>query len=156
MKGYNEMNIENFKEEFKIYCETVESTKGLEILKQNLFDNVLNLETFIDDCIEIDILEASNEEIIQQAINIEGLLGVAINRAGYINTLTPRNIYKILNECNLKFIKEMFQNTVTDCFEYLYAKRYPKEFYMINELEDKYIEDWYKDLFLLLEKYNII
>ena len=25
-----------------------------------------------------------------------------------------------------------------------------------HELEDKYIEDWYKDLYILLEKYNII
>ena len=33
--------MENFKQEFKIYCETVENIKGLEILKQNLFDNVL-------------------------------------------------------------------------------------------------------------------
>ena len=41
--------MENFKQEFKIYCETVENIKGLEILKQNLFDNVLNLEVFIDD-----------------------------------------------------------------------------------------------------------
>ena len=48
--------MENFKREFKIYCETVEDTKGLEILKQNLFTHTLNLETFIDDCIEIDLL----------------------------------------------------------------------------------------------------
>lgn len=148
--------MENFKQEFKIYCETVENIKGLEILKQNLFDNVLNLEVFIDDCIEIDISEASNEEIIQQAIKIEGLLSVAINQAGYINTLTPRNIYKVLNKCNLKLIKQIFQYTITDCFEYLYIKRYPRDFYIINELEDKYIEDWYKDLYILLEKYNII
>ena len=148
--------MENFKQEFKIYCETAENTKGLEILKQNLFDNVLNLETFIDDCIEIDISEASNEEIIQQAIKIEGLLSIAINQAGYINTLTPRNIYKVLNKCNLKLIKQIFQYTITDCFEYLYTKRYPRDFYIINELEDKYIEDWYKDLYILLEKYNII
>ena len=138
--------MENFKQEFKIYCETVENIKGLEILKQNLFDNVLNLEVFIDDCIEIDISEASNEEIIQQAIKIEGLLSVAINQAGYINTLTPRNIYKVLNKCNLKLIKQIFQYTITDCFEYLYTKRYPRDFYIINELEDKYIEDWYKEL----------
>ena len=148
--------MENFKQEFKIYCETVENIKGLEILKQNLFDNVLNLEVFIDDCIEIDISEASNEEIIQQAIKIEGLLSVAINQAGYINTLTPRNIYKVLNKCNLKLIKQIFQYTITDCFKYLYTKRYPRDFYIINELEDKYIEDWYKDLYILLEKYNII
>ena len=148
--------MENFKQEFKIYCETVENIKGLEILKQNLFDNVLNLEVFIDDCIEIDISEASNEEIIQQAIKIEGLLSVAINQAGYINTLTPRNIYKVLNKFNLKLIKQIFQYTITDCFEYLYTKRYPRDFYIINELEDKYIEDWYKDLYILLEKYNII
>ncbi len=148
--------MENFKQEFKIYCETVENIKGLEILKQNLFDNVLNLEVFIDDCIEIDISEASNEEIIQQAIKIEGLLSVAINQAGYINTLTPRNIYKVLNKCNLKLIKQIFQYTITDCFEYLYTKRYPRDFYIINELEDKYIEDWYKELYILLEKYNKI
>ena len=126
--------MENFKQEFKIYCETVENIKGLEILKQNLFDNVLNLEVFIDDCIEIDISEASNEEIIQQAIKIEGLLSIAINQAVYINTLTPRNIYKVLNKCNLKLIKQIFQYTITDCFEYLYAKRYPRDFYIINEL----------------------
>ena len=51
------MNTENFIKEFKIYCETVEDTEGLEIIKQYYFDNMLNLETFIDDYIDIKTLQ---------------------------------------------------------------------------------------------------
>ena len=148
--------MENFKQEFKIYCETVEDTKGLEILKQNLFTHTLNLETFIDDCIEIDLLEASNEEIIQEAIKIEGLLSVAVTKAGCVNTLMPRKIYTLIDKFSFTFIKDMFNYTITDCFEYLYTKKYPKDFYMIEKLEEDEIPNWYKDLFNLLEKHNII
>ena len=148
--------MENFKQEFKIYCETVEDTKGLEILKQNLFTHTLNLETFIDGCIEIDLLEASNEEIIQEAIKIEGLLGAAIIKAGCVNTLMPRKIYTLIDKFSFSFIKDMFNYTITDCFEYLYTKKYPKDFYMIEKLEEDEIPNWYKDLFNLLEKHNII
>ena len=34
--GDNKMNMENFIREFKIYCETVENTRGLEKIKQYL------------------------------------------------------------------------------------------------------------------------
>ena len=148
--------MENFKQEFKIYCETVEDIKGLEILKQNLFTHTLNPETFIDDCIEIDLLEASNEEIMQEAIKIEGLLSVAITKAGCVNTLMPRKIYTLIDKFSFSFIKDMFDYTITDCFEYLYTKKYPKDFYMIEKLEEDEIPNWYKDLFNLLEKHNII
>ena len=128
--------MNEFINDFKIYCETVEDTKGLEILKQNLFTHTLNLETFIDDCIEIDLLEASNEEIIQEAIKIEGLLGVAITKAGCVNTLMPRKIYTLIDKFSFSFIKDMLDYTITDCFEYLYTKKYPKDFYMIEKLEE--------------------
>ena len=39
----------NFISDFKAYCETVDSTEGLEIIKDRVLDHTLNLETFIDD-----------------------------------------------------------------------------------------------------------
>ena len=93
---------------------------------------------------------------MQEAIKIEGLLSVAITKAGCVNTLMPRKIYTLIDKFSFSFIKDMFNYTITDCFEHLYTKKYPKDFYMIEKLEEDEIPNWYKDLFNLLEKHNII
>ena len=45
---------DNFINDFKIYCETVDSIEGLEIIRDNILSFIINLETFTDDYLNKD------------------------------------------------------------------------------------------------------
>ena len=92
--------MENFINEFKTYCETVEDTTGLEVIKDNLFGDVLNLETFIDDNIEIKLYEAKKEDILKEANRLIKVLKVSTETANNINNTDVRYIYSLLPKDN--------------------------------------------------------
>lgn len=149
--------MENFINEFKTYCETVENTRGLEIIKQYCFDDMLNLETFVNDYIEIDISKASNEDIIKEADRLRLVLKSLTETASFINDIKVRDIYSILPKYNKFYIKEMFGIVMQTCYEELYAKVYPNEKWidLKYELEESDLPKWYIDLCNLLDKYSI-
>ena len=151
------MNTENFIKEFKIYCETVEDTEGLEIIKQHYFDNMLNLETFIDDYIEIDLLKASNEDIVEEANRLSKVLKSVAETANYINSIDVRYVYLLIPKYSKNHIKEMFCDVMQTCYEELYEKIHPNEGWIDVrfELKESDFPKWYIDLCNLLDKYGI-
>ena len=59
----------NFISDFKAYCETVDSTEGLEIIKDRVLDHTLNLETFIDDYVNKEVFNNRNR-VPKEAIKL--------------------------------------------------------------------------------------
>ena len=88
------MNIENFINDFKNYCETIDDTKGIEIVKQRIFDNILNLELIVEDTIESNlnkrISELNNLEVIEQSELIARELLIASQKCRYIEMMNIR------------------------------------------------------------------
>ena len=151
------MNMENFKEEFKIYCMTTDNVEGLSIIKQILFDKMLNLETFIDDYIKIDLLKASNKEILNEAYELSTTLKRIAENASYIESFELREIYNLIPEYNYEYLKDVFDIVIDESYLTLYKKIYPNENTMYKyEIDENDLEKWYVDLFNLLEKYELI
>jgi hypothetical protein len=149
--------MEKFKEDFKIYCETVEDTKGLEILKQNLFDKMLNLETFMDDYIKIDLSKASSKEILNEAYELSSTLKRIAENASYIESFELREIYNLIPNYNYEYLKDVFDIVIDESYITLYKKIYPNENSIYKyEIDKNDLEKWYIDLFILLDKYNMI
>ena len=108
------MNMENFIREFKIYCETVENTRGLEKIKQYYFDYMLNLEIFVDDYIRIDICRASNEDIIKEVFD------------------------EVMQSCYSQLYKKVYPNEI-DLYKYeLEESDLPKWYIDLCNILDKY------------------
>lgn len=151
------MNMENFIREFKIYCETVENTRGLEKIKQYLFDDMLNLEIFVDDYIGIDICRASNEDIIKEANRLSEVLKSLARTASCINNIDVRDVYLLFPKDSKFYIKSMFNTVLSSCYSELYEKMYPNErgLSFKHELEESDLEEWYIDLCNLADKYGI-
>lgn len=147
--------MENFINDFRIYCENVEDTKGLEIIKENIISSFYNLETVIDDYCELEI-DSIGSQIIEgeRLINILQLL---IPRAKKIESLHIKEIWKAFEiaQVNNKYqIKEIIEASVISSCEYLYEKYgATKGFLIVRDLKDEEIEKWYKDLCELEEKY---
>ena len=151
------MNMKNFINEFETYCETVEDTRGLEIIKQYYFDYLLNLETFVDDYIEIDISEASNEDIIKEADRLSKLLKYLIKNASYLNNIDVRDVHLLIPEDDRRHVKTMFGSVLSICYSELYNKKYPNECSLLyeHELEESDLPKWYIDLCNLADKYGM-
>ena len=101
--------MENFKQEFKIYCMTTDNVEGLRVIKKNLFDKMLNLETFIDDYINIDLLKASNKEIVNEACNLASILKGLAEKASYIDSFELREIYNLISNYDYEYLKDVFE-----------------------------------------------
>ena len=149
--------MENFINEFKTYCETVDNTEALELIKQYYFDNMLNLETFVDDHIEIDIFKASNEDIIQEANRLSKVLESVTKTASYINSVNVRDIYLLIPKYSKNHTKEMFDNIMQTCYEELCKKICQNEGWIDIrfELKESDFPKWYIDLCNLLDKYGM-
>ena len=104
--------MENFKQEFKIYCMTTDNVEGLRVIKKNLFDKMLNLETFIDDYINIDLLKASNKEIVNEACNLASILKGLAEKASYIDSFELREIYNLISNYDYEYLKDVFDTRV--------------------------------------------
>lgn len=157
-------NIENFKKEFKIYCETVEDTKGLEVIKDAIFGDVLNLETFVDDYIDDNLgkrwFDINNEEQVSLARLISKELIKVSDEAEKVNNTKLRETYKLLNDLSYDEIKNKLEFVLNDLYWGLYRKKYSyneDQFidYEMHELEEKDLDKWYIDLVNLFEKYGL-
>ena len=155
-------NIENFKKEFKIYCETVEDTKGLEAIKDVIFGDVLNLETFIDDFVDKKTnkcwRDISNDEQVKLAKLAAKELARVSEEAEKINNTDLRELWKIINDLSYSEIKGRLEFLLNDLFWILYSKKYPNDHSLLRkyDLKDEDFEKWYTDLFNLLEKYDLL
>ena len=58
------MNIENFKKEFKMYCETVEDTVALDVIKDEMFKTILDVQKIVD--LYINVNECDNKKKIER------------------------------------------------------------------------------------------
>ena len=148
--------MENFKQEFKIYCMTTDNVEGLRVIKKNLFDKMLNLETFIDDYINIDLLKASNKEIVNEACNLASILKGLAEKASYIDSFELREIYNLISNYDYEYLKDVFEYAMGELSEFIYSK------YNINPFRDEDLteeqlkkEIWFTSLCDLLDKYNI-
>lgn len=158
-------NIENFKKEFKIYCETVENTKGIEEIKDAIFGDVLNLQSFIDDFTGKKTNKSWRDVTKDEEIELAKLAAKELARvseeAEKINNTKLRETYKLLNDLSYDEIKNKLEFVLHDLYWHTYRKKYPRneDQFMdceIYELEDKDLDKWYIDLFNLLEKYDLL
>lgn len=151
------MNMENFYKEFKIYCMTTDNVEGLSIIKQILFDKMLNLETFMDDYIKIDLSKASSKEILNEAYELSSTLKRIAENASYIESFELREIYNLIPNYNYEYLKDVFDIVIDEGYITLYKKIYPNENSIYKyEIDKNDLEKWYIDLFILLDKYNMI
>lgn len=151
------MNIENFINEFKNYCETVENTMLLEIIKQCCFDEILNIQTIVDDYIEIDLLNASNEDIIKEVDKLSKVLNDLARFGKQINNIAVRDIYLLFSNFSEDYIESIFKYSLSSYCEKLYNKIYPNESGLLirHELKDSDFDKDYMNLYNLLDKHNI-
>ena len=147
--------MENFKQEFKAYCETVENTKALETIKQHIFNTALNLETFIDDNIS-NIDFNNNKEIIKEARRLSKILDYYSSIAESVEEVKVRDIWKIVSTCSDNTIIKLLNDTLSECYEDIVCK------YDVKILHDEHLTDeqwekekWYTDLCNILNKYEI-
>lgn len=148
--------MKNFINEFRAYCETVENTTALEKIKQHYFDYMLDLETFVDDHIEINLSKASNKDIIDEANRLSVILKSLIKTASCINNIDARDVYLLFYEDSKSHIKEVFDEVMQSCYSQLYKKVYPNEIVLYKyELEESDLPKWYIDLCNILDKYGI-
>lgn len=144
--------MDKFIEELRIYCETVEDTKGLEIIKDNIFSCCLNLE-YMNDYVEY--IGDSFEEQIQGAEITVNNIQQAIKEAEKIANTDKRECFKLLKGKSKTEIKDLLDFVLHDSYEYLCEKYNHNEPLATVELLDNEVEQWYKDLYNLFEKYDI-
>lgn len=144
--------MDKFIEELKSYCETVEDTKGLEIIKDNIFGSCLNLECF-DDYVEY--IGYSFEDQIQGAKITVNNIQKAIEEAKAIANTDKRECFKLLKGKSRIEIKNLLEFVLYDSYKCLCEKYHPNKSVATVELLDNEVEQWYKDLYDLFEKYNI-
>lgn len=154
------MNIENFINDFKNYCETIDDTKGIEIVKQRIFDNILNLELIVEDTIESNlnkrISELNNLEVIEQSELIARELLIASQKCRYIEMMNIRETWKPMVDMTYDKINDVFFDLSQTLFEAMYYSKYPKAKFEVElELKEEDLEKWYTELWDILEKYNI-
>jgi len=145
---------DNFISDFKTYCETVDSTEGLEIIKDRVLDHTLNLETFIDDYVNEDVFNDKNR-IPREAIKLANGLIYFANEYKKILEQDIRELYLSLEGYGMRDIKKIFFLVYEDCIGLLKSKHegYSEEYY--EPLKKEHLEKWWSDLYLLLDKYDI-
>ena len=144
----------NFISDFKTYCETVDSTEGLEIIKGRVLDHTLNLETFIDDYVNEEVFNNRNR-VPKEAIKLaKGLQYFACEYQKILDQ-DIRKLYLSLEGYSMKNIEEIFFLINEDCIGLLKSKHegYSEEYY--EPLKKEHLEKWWSDLYLLLDKYDI-
>lgn len=150
------MNIENFINEFKNYCETVDDTIGLQEIKDRLFDRTLNLETFMDDYIGINISIADNKDIVNEANRLSDCLIELSNQASVIDDTNIREIWKLINELSIYEIKDFFECLCETFYMMLLNSLYPDNGHFGMNIPYDKMPKWYIDLWDILDKYNIV
>ena len=147
--------MENFKQEFKTYCETVENTKALETIKQYIFNIALNLETFIDDNIS-NIDFNNNKEIIKEARRLSKILDYYSSIAESVEEVKVRDIWKIVSAYSDNAIIELLNDALCECYEDIVYKYDVKIFHDENLTDEQWgKEKWYTDLCNILNKYEV-
>jgi hypothetical protein len=141
--------MENFINEFKIYCENVEDTKGLEIVKEELFKHELDLEFFIQDNSK-DVTFKENIVIIKEALRLSELLRKRAINARLIDKSLLRDMWKLFKGFSMEEAGEVFGNVTDSACDTLYTK-HNKEYG--SGLEEHELEKWYIDLFEIWERY---
>lgn len=142
--------MENFINDFKIYCENVEDTKGLEIVRENIILSFYNLETLVYDYCE---LKSNLSNQITEGEKLINTLSELINKSKEINSLNIRETWKAFEIAGIshKFeIEDTIDISVSEAFEFI-LKKYGIEEELTDEIVEK--EKWYKDLFELEEKH---
>lgn len=137
---------DNFINDFKIYCETVDSIEGLEIIRDNILSFIINLETFTDDYLNKDALD-NYKDTLNEIVRLSGILNDLACDYSYVLDKDIREIHVVLKPFNMYEIKDMLQFVCEDC------SRLIKDKY--GFIEEEHIEQWYRDLYLLFDKYDI-
>lgn len=145
----------NFISDFKTYCETVDSTEGLEIIRNNILSYIFNPQTFVEDNLSAKAYTDS-KLLLKESIELLGLLNDTLCLYDKVLKEEARKLYLIINRFNEEEIKDMLQFVCSEAFEYLQDKYNYKDSLVYNEdLKEEHLDKWYEDLYLLLDKYNI-
>lgn len=142
--------MENFINDFKIYCENVENTEGLEIIKEHIILSFFNLEAFIDDHYNY-----FNDEI-EEGLRLSELLESLTYKAKGIRDLDIRDTWKAfgLVQINNKLdVGDIILDSLGEAYDLL-LKKYGidrENRFLTDEIVE--CEKWYKDLYELEEKH---
>lgn len=146
---------EEFINDLRIYSETVESVEGLEVIKECILEYVLNLETISDDYVNIENISTHNG-VVSEAKKLIKILTELVASYEIIKDYNLRDLYKLINNFHYWQIKEMFSYVCEESKMKLVRKNKMNigdfEEYGLSE---HMLEDWYKELYMLIDKYDI-
>lgn len=155
------MNIENFINDFKNYCETVEDTRLLNKIKNTLFNEILNLCDIARRTSEYrfgkSLNKLTNDDTLELAKIILVDLQKAYEEASLINDIDVREIWKVVSKLDEFGIEELFNISCEGLHEMIVRELYPNyigDAYDI-ELSDDKIPSWTKDLITILRKHGL-
>ena len=144
--------MEDFIKDFKIYCEEVEDIKGLQIIKNNIFSYYLNLKLIEEYVVD----EGYNfEDQIRSAKMTIYNIDKAIKEAEKVANTEYRQLYKLLYGLGKEDIKNVLEYVLSECYEFLCDKYYPSLYLYDITFKNEEVEQWYKELYKLFEKYDI-
>ena len=148
------MNIENFKKEFKMYCETVEDTVALDVIKDEMFKTILDVQKIVD--LYINVNECDNKKKIERTKMLISSLESRVSFSEYIEGTEWRELYKIVNKFSVFEITEIFEIAIAELSEYVHDK-YDIDLLNGDELSTEQLENekWFTDLCDLADKYDI-
>lgn len=148
------MNIENFKKEFKMYCETVEDTVALDVIKDEMFKTILDVQKIVD--LYINVNECDNKKKIERTKMLISSLESRTSFSEYIEGTEWRELYKIVNKFSVFEITEIFEIAIAELSEYVHDK-YDINLLNGEELSTEQLENekWFTDLCDLADKYDI-
>ena len=148
------MNIENFKKEFKMYCETVEDTVALDVIKDEMFKTILDIQKIVD--LYINVNECDNKKKIERTKMLISSLESRASFSEYIEGTEWRELYKIVNKFSVFEITEIFEIAIAELSEYVHDK-YDIDLLNGEELSTEQLENekWFTDLCDLADKYDI-
>lgn len=141
--------MENFINDFKIYCESVEDITGLEIVQRWVINTFYCLDTFVGENYNI-----CNDDA-EEGIRLSMLLYELANKAKDIKVLDKKDIWKSFEMADIKdfrTVKDIMTETLVEACEFLCNKyNLGYDDYLTEEIVNK--EKWYKELCLLDDKY---
>ena len=148
------MNIENFKKEFKMYCETVEDTVALDVIKDEMFKTILDVQKIVN--LYINVNECDNKKKIERTKMLISSLESRVSFSEYIEGTEWRELYKIVNKFSVFEITEIFEIAIAELSEYVNDK-YDIDLLNGKELSTEQLENekWFTDLCDLAYKYDI-
>ena len=144
--------MEDFIKDFKIYCEEVEDTKGLQIIKNNIFSYYLNLELIEDYVVD---KGCSFEAQIESAKMTIDNINKAVKEAEKVANTEYRQLYKLLYGLGKEDIKIVLEYVLNECYDFLCNKYYPSLCLYNITFKDEEVEQWYEELYKLFKKYDI-